>query len=242
MPVIIGNDWDQLLKDQWSLAYYQELRRLLIEEYKNYKVYPPVGQIFRALEKVPYEKAKVLILGQDPYHEPMQANGLSFSVNAGVPLPPSLVNIYQELENDLGIRPASHGDLSYWADQGVMLLNASLTVRAHYANSHAGIGWNLLTDRIVSLLGEREKPLVFILWGKFAQSKRSFIVNPLSLVLSSAHPSPLSAYRGFFGSRPFSKTNAFLKEIGEEPIDWKLPDLYACPRSINPGGGDHEEK
>lgn len=230
MSVHIGNDWDQLLQDQWTLPYYQELRKLLIEEYQHFKIYPPAGQIFRALEMVPYDKAKVLIIGQDPYHEPRQANGLSFSVNAGVPLPPSLVNIYQELENDLGISPAQHGDLTYWAEQGVMLLNASLTVRAHFANSHAGIGWNLLTDRVVSLLGSRQKPLVFILWGKFAQSKRDFISNPLSLVLSSAHPSPLSAYRGFFGSKPFSKTNAYLKEIGEEPIDWKLPDLYSSPQ------------
>lgn len=226
MTVHIGNDWDELLADEWSKPYYQELRKLLIQEYKNFKVYPPAGQIFRALEKVPYKKAKVLILGQDPYHEPRQANGLSFSVSPGVPLPPSLVNIYKELEDDLGIPPASHGDLSYWADQGVMLLNASLTVRAHHANSHAQIGWHLLTDRIVRLLGERESPLVFILWGKFAQSKKPLIVNPLSLVLTSAHPSPLSAYRGFFGSKPFSKTNAFLEERGMEPIDWQLPEIY----------------
>lgn len=223
MTVHIGNDWDQLLADEWRKPYYQELRRLLVDEYQHYAVYPPADVIFQALKKVPYKDCRVLILGQDPYHEPDQANGLSFSVNRGQPLPPSLQNIYKELESDLGIPSASHGDLSAWADQGVMLLNASLTVRAHQANSHAKIGWSLLTDRIIELLGAKEDPPVFVLWGAFARSKKALIQNPEALVLESPHPSPLSAHRGFFGSRPFSKVNSYLEAKGEAPIDWRLP-------------------
>ena len=172
-----------------------------------------------------FERCRVVILGQDPYHEPRQANGLAFSVHGGVPIPPSLRNIYQELENDLGIPPASHGDLTAWAKRGVLLLNATLTVRAHQANSHEAIGWRVLTDRIIALLGQREKPLAFVLWGRYAQSKRPFITNPKDLVIASPHPSPLSAHRGFFGSRPFSRINSFYTDRGEEPIDWRLPTI-----------------
>lgn len=224
MSVRIGNDWDEYLAEEWQKPYYQELRRLLIHEYQTHTIYPPAAHIFDALKWVAYQDCKVVIVGQDPYHGPKQANGLAFSVGPGVPLPPSLVNIYKELEADLGILPAQHGDLTYWAQQGVLLLNASLTVRAHEANSHARIGWSLLTDRILSLLGQRDKPLVFLLWGQFAKSKAGLITNPRSLVLSAPHPSPLSAHRGFFGSRPFSKINQFLVEQGQYPIDWRLPE------------------
>ena len=225
MSVHIGNDWDELLADEWQKPYYQTLRRLLLNEYQNYTVYPPAEDIFSALRYVSFEHCRVVILGQDPYHEPRQANGLAFSVHGGVPIPPSLRNIYQELENDLGIPPASHGDLTAWAKRGVLLLNATLTVRAHQANSHEAIGWRVLTDRIIALLGQREKPLAFVLWGRYAQSKRPFITNPKDLVIASPHPSPLSAHRGFFGSRPFSRINSFYTDRGEEPIDWRLPTI-----------------
>ena len=226
MSVQIGNDWDEILAGEWEKPYYRELRTLLIEEYRHYTVYPPADRIFDALKYVPFSDCKLVILGQDPYHGPNQANGLSFSVQKGVPIPPSLQNIYKELEADLGIAPPNHGDLTSWARQGVLLLNASLTVRAHAANSHANIGWRVLTDRIIRALGGREKPLAFLLWGRFAQSKAKYVTNPRSLVLESAHPSPLSAYRGFFGSHPFSKINRFLEESGQEPIDWSIPDAY----------------
>lgn len=224
MSINIGNDWDEILNDEWQKPYYRKLRELLIEEYRHYDVYPPATAIFRALQLVPYAACKVVILGQDPYHEPRQANGLAFSVSAGVPVPPSLRNIYEELQNDLGISPVAHGDLTAWAKQGVLLLNATLTVRAHLANSHEAIGWRLVTDRIIRELGSRKKPLAFILWGKYAQSKRPLIENPAHLILQSPHPSPLSAHRGFFGSRPFSAINEWLVERDEEPIDWRLPE------------------
>lgn len=226
MAVKIGNDWDLLLDDQWSKPYYLELRKLLIKEYKNYTIYPSSEHIFDALRYVSYKDCKVLILGQDPYHGPKQANGLSFSVASGVPLPPSLVNIYKEIEDDIGVKMPQNGDLSYWAKQGVLLLNSTLTVRAHQANSHSKIGWQMLTDHIVKLLGKREKPMAFLFWGNFARSKARYIKNPSSAIFQSAHPSPLSAYRGFFGSKPFSKINKFLEENGEETIDWKIPEIY----------------
>ncbi|WP_066924017.1 uracil-DNA glycosylase [Murdochiella massiliensis] len=232
MSVHIGNDWDELLADEWQKPYYQTLRRLLLNEYQNYTVYPPAEDIFSALRYVSFEHCRVVILGQDPYHEPRQANGLAFSVHRGVPIPPSLRNIYQELESDLGIPPASHGDLTAWAKRGVLLLNATLTVRAHQANSHEAIGWRVLTDRIISLLGKRENPLAFVLWGRYAQSKRPFITNPKDLVIASPHPSPLSAHRGFFGSRPFSRINCFYTERGEEPIDWRLPTIPEEQRDL----------
>lgn len=234
MTVHLGNDWDELLAEEWKKPYYLELRRLLLDEYRHYPVYPPADHIFEALRLVSYRDCRVVLIGQDPYHGPNQANGLSFSVSPGIAIPPSLQNIYKELEADLGIPPAPHGDLTAWAKQGVLLLNASLTVREHCPMSHANIGWHVLTDAIIEKLGAREKPLVFLLWGRFAQSKEALIKNPAHLVLKAPHPSPLSAHRGFFGSRPFSKINRFLEENGEKPIDWRLP---AEPAASSDRGG-----
>lgn len=225
MTVNIGNDWDILLADQWDMVYYQNLRRKLIEEYKNYTIYPDMYDIFNALKSVSYEDCKVLILGQDPYHGEGQAHGYAFSVKKGVRTPPSLLNIYKEMRDDIGSFIPNNGYLKKWADQGVLLLNTSLTVRAHEANSHQKIGWEILTDRIIKILNDREKPLVFILWGRNAQAKEKLITNPNHLIIKSVHPSPLSASRGFFGSKPFSKTNNFLKSIGDEPIDWQIENL-----------------
>lgn len=222
MTVDIGNDWDELLEDEWVKPYYQQLRKLLIEEYQTQEVFPPANQIFRALELVSYGDCKVVILGQDPYHGERQANGLAFSVNTDVPIPPSLMNIYKELEADIGIQQPLHGDLTQWAQRGVLLLNSSLTVKAHQANSHSHLGWQNLTNRIISLLGARKEPLVFILWGKYAQGHAKFIANPNHLVLMSAHPSPLSAYRGFFGSKPFSKANRYLEKHHMGKVDWQI--------------------
>lgn len=220
--VHIGNSWDEILKDEFEKEYYRKLRLFLINEYRNYTVYPKMGDIFNALKATPYEKVKVVILGQDPYHEPGQAHGMAFSVQKGVAPPPSLINIYRELKDDLGIEPASHGYLMKWAEQGVLLLNTCLTVREHQANSHRNKGWEKFTDHVVWLLNEREKPVVFILWGGNARQRESLITGKQHLVLTGAHPSPLSAYNGFFGGRYFSKANNFLREKGEEPIDWRL--------------------
>ncbi|WP_394023328.1 uracil-DNA glycosylase [Anaerococcus martiniensis] len=225
MTVNIGNDWDIILADQWDKVYYQNLRKKLIGEYKNHTVYPDMYDIFNALKSVSYEDVKVLILGQDPYHGPGQAHGYAFSVQKGVKTPPSLVNIYKEMHEDIKTYIPNNGNLEKWAKQGVLLLNTSLTVRAHQANSHQKIGWEILTDYIIKKLNEREKPIVFILWGRNAQSKEMLITNPNHLILKSTHPSPLSAHRGFFGSKPFSKTNNFLKSIGQEPIDWQIENL-----------------
>lgn len=225
MSVNIGNDWDEILKDEWSKDYYKKLRRILIHEYQNYEIYPDMYDIFNALKAVSYEEAKVLILGQDPYHGRGQAHGFSFSVRENVATPPSLVNIYKELHDDLGCYIPNHGNLEKWAKQGVLLLNSTLTVRANMANSHKDIGWSILTDEIIKKLNDREKPMVFILWGRYAQSKTRFITNKNHLILKSPHPSPLSAYRGFFGSKPFSKTNNFLKNNSMEEIDWQIENL-----------------
>lgn len=225
MTVNIGNDWDIILADQWDKVYYQNLRKKLIEEYKTYTVYPDMYDIFNSLKSVAYQDVKVVILGQDPYHGPGQAHGYAFSVQKGVKTPPSLVNIYKEMHEDIKTYIPNNGNLEKWAKQGVLLLNTSLTVRAHQANSHQKIGWEILTDYIIKKLNEREKPIVFILWGRNAQSKEKFITNPNHLILKSTHPSPLSAHRGFFGSKPFSKTNNFLKSIGQEPIDWQIENL-----------------
>lgn len=225
MSVNIGNDWDEILKDEWSKDYYKKLRRILIHEYQNYEIYPDMYDIFNALKAVSYEDAKVLILGQDPYHGRGQAHGFSFSVRENVATPPSLVNIYKELHDDLGCYIPNHGNLEKWAKQGVLLLNSTLTVRENMANSHKDIGWSILTDEIIKKLNDREKPMVFILWGRYAQSKTRFISNKNHLILKSPHPSPLSAYRGFFGSKPFSKTNNFLKNNSMEEIDWQIENL-----------------
>lgn len=225
MSVQIGNDWDEILKDEWKKDYYIRLRKNLINEYKNYTIYPNMYDIFNALKKVSYEDTKVVILGQDPYHGVGQAHGFSFSVQKGIKTPPSLLNIYKELQDDLGLYIPDNGNLIKWANQGVLLLNSTLTVRAHQANSHKDIGWTILTDNIIKLLNEREKPIVFLLWGKFAQSKEILITNRRHLIIKSAHPSPFAAHRGFFGSKPFSKTNKFLIKNNMNPIDWQIENL-----------------
>lgn len=222
---IFKNDWGQYLKEEMAQPYYRQLRQFLIGEYSTKQVYPDMYSIFNALHYTSYADTKVLILGQDPYHEPGQAHGLSFSVQPNVPPPPSLVNIFKELETDLGCTVPNNGCLEPWARQGVLLLNTVLTVQAHRANSHRDKGWEIFTDKIISLLNRREKPVAFILWGSPARRKKAMITNPQHFIVESPHPSPLSAYRGFFGSRPFSKVNKFLESVGEEPINWQLPNI-----------------
>ena len=220
--VVIGNDWDDVIGGEFSKDYYLKLRDFLKVEYSSGTIYPDMYHIFTALKLTPYHSVKVVIFGQDPYHEPGQAHGLCFSVQDGTALPPSLKNIYKELETDMGIPPAETGDLTSWAEQGVLLLNTVLTVRRGQANSHKGKGWEILTDEIIRKLNERETPIVFILWGANARSKKALITNPKHCIIESAHPSPLSAFSGFFGSRPFSRTNQFLAENGEVPINWEV--------------------
>lgn len=222
---IFKNDWGQYLKEEMAQPYYRQLRQFLIGEYSTKQVYPDMYSIFNALHYTSYADTKALILGQDPYHEPGQAHGLSFSVQPNVPPPPSLVNIFKELETDLGCTVPNNGCLEPWARQGVLLLNTVLTVQAHRANSHRDKGWEIFTDKIISLLNQREKPVAFILWGSPARRKKAMITNPQHFIVESPHPSPLSAYRGFFGSRPFSKVNKFLESVGEEPINWQLPNI-----------------
>lgn len=223
MKTLIHNDWQDVLAPEFEKEYYQQLHAFLKDEYQHHRVYPDMYHIFQAFEWTPFSQVKVVILGQDPYHGPHQAHGLSFSVQPGVPVPPSLQNIYKELQDDLGIAPVNHGYLKKWADQGVLLLNSVLTVRDGQAFSHQGHGWEQLTDVAIHQLSERPKPVIFILWGRAAQNKMTLIDQTRNVVIKSAHPSPLSASRGFFGSRPFSKTNAALTAMGEEPIDWQLP-------------------
>lgn len=225
MAPIFNNDWQALLSEEMNHEYYQQLRQALITEYRTRTVYPDKHDIFNALHHTAYADVKAVILGQDPYHGPGQAHGLSFSVKPGVPAPPSLVNIYKELESDLGCRVPDNGYLMKWADQGVLLLNTVLTVRAGEPNSHKTLGWTRFTDRIISLLNERPQPMVFLLWGKNALDKKTLITQSRHLILESVHPSPLSAYRGFLGCRHFSKTNRFLTENGMAPIDWQIEDL-----------------
>jgi uracil-DNA glycosylase len=220
--VHIGNDWDSILKDEFEKEYYQKLRVFLAREYKTQTIYPDMYDIFNALRYTAYQDVKVVILGQDPYHGPNQAHGLSFSVKKGVTPPPSLQNIFLELHNDIGCQIPAHGELTKWANQGVLLLNSVLTVRRGKPNSHQGMGWEILTDEIISKLNERREPIVFLLWGRHAKEKASKITNPQHLVLTSSHPSPYSASYGFLGCRHFSKTNAFLKEHGIAPIDWQI--------------------
>lgn len=220
----ITNDWLDVLKDEFSKPYYRELFNTVNQEYASYQIFPPADDIFNAFHYTPYHDVKVVILGQDPYHNVGQAHGLCFSVKKGVKVPPSLVNIYQELHEDLGCTIPSHGCLTKWAKQGVLMLNTVLTVRAHEANSHKGIGWEEFTDAAIRALNEKDEPLVFILWGSPAQRKKKMLNNPKHLILEAPHPSPLSAYRGFFGSKPFSKTNRFLEEHGKEPIDWQIEE------------------
>ncbi|MBQ5419886.1 MAG: uracil-DNA glycosylase [Selenomonas sp.] len=222
---IFHNDWAGLLDDELKQPYYQELRQFLISEYRSRQIFPDMYAIFNALHYTSYADTKVVILGQDPYHGDGQAHGLSFSVLPGIEPPPSLLNIFQELSTDLGCTIPNNGCLKPWAEQGVLLLNTVLTVRAHQAGSHQGKGWEHFTDKIINLLNEREKPLAFILWGAPARRKKAMITNPQHFIVESPHPSPLSAYRGFFGSRPFSRVNEFLQRTGQSQINWQLPNI-----------------
>lgn len=222
--VKLESSWLAVLGEEFDKPYMRELRTFLVDEKRAGKaVYPQTAQWFAAFDNTPFDRVKVVILGQDPYHGPGQAHGLCFSVPSGVPLPPSLINIFKELESDLGIAPAGYGCLDHWAQQGVLLLNATLTVVQGQAGSHQNRGWEAFTDRAIAVLNEQREGLVFILWGSYAQKKGAFIDASKHLVIRSPHPSPLSAHRGFFGSRPFSKTNEYLESRGFAPIDWQLP-------------------
>jgi uracil-DNA glycosylase len=221
---ILKNDWARHLDREFEQPYYLKLRQFLKEEYRTRVVYPDMYDIYAALHLTPYEETKVVILGQDPYHGPGQAHGLSFSVKPGVEPPPSLQNIFKELHDDLGCAIPNNGYLVKWAEQGVLLLNTVLTVRGGIPNSHRGKGWETFTDQVIRALNERERPVVFILWGSHAQAKLSLIDTSRHFVIRSPHPSPLSAHRGFFGSRPFSRTNEFLRRIGSAEIDWQIPN------------------
>ena len=220
----IDNDWLPALNAEFGKEYYKKLYSFIVREYSEKTVYPAKDDIFNAFHLTPLSKVKVVILGQDPYHEPGQAHGLSFSVKKGIQKPPSLENIYKELQSDLGCSIPKSGDLTYWAEQGVLLLNSLLTVRAHEAFSHKGMGWEEFTDSAIKAVAMQDRPIVFILWGSAARSKKAFITNPQHLVIESAHPSPLSAYRGFFGSRPFSRCNDYLVSKNITPIDWQIKD------------------
>ena len=222
---ILRNDWNDYLKDEFNQSYYVELRDFLKKEYETKTVYPKADDIFNALHYTDFKSVKVVLLGQDPYHGPNQAHGLSFSVQPGVALPPSLRNIFKELNDDLGVPIPNNGYLKHWADQGVLLLNTVLTVRQGEAHSHKGKGWERLTNKIIEVLNEKSEPVVFLLWGKPAQSKIDLIDQKKHFIITSVHPSPLSARRGFFGSKPFSKTNEFLRENGLGEIDWSIPTL-----------------
>lgn len=220
--VHIGNSWDDILSEEFKKPYYLALREFLKKEYATQTIYPNMYDIFNSLKYTSYEDVKAVIIGQDPYHGPNQAHGLCFSVKRGVMPPPSLQNIFKELKNDLGIDPPNNGELTDWARQGVLLLNAVLTVREGQANSHKGKGWEQLTDEIIRKLNDRDKPIAFILWGANAKAKAQFVTNPIHAVFTAAHPSPLSAYNGFFGCRHFSKVNSFLQQNGIAPIDWRI--------------------
>lgn len=220
--VHLGNDWDDILASEFESEYYKRIRYWLKKEYAEQTIYPPMEDIFNALRYTPYHAVKAVLLGQDPYHGPGQAHGLCFSVQEGVDPPPSLRNIFQELESDLGFPPPKNGTLTKWAEQGVLMLNTTLTVRRGQANSHKNIGWTTFTDAVIRRLNGRETPIVFLLWGGNARSKKPLITNPNHLILETVHPSPLSAYGGFFGCRHFSRCNEFLQAHGETPIDWNL--------------------
>ncbi len=220
--VTLGNDWDAVLGDEFEKPYYRQLRAFLKEEYTHHTVYPSMYDIFNALKTTPYSDVRVVLLGQDPYHGPGQAHGMCFSVRKGVEPPPSLVNIFRELQSDLGIEPPPDGELTPWAKSGVLLLNTVLTVRAGQPNSHRGKGWEIFTDRVIAEVNRSDRPTVFLLWGANAKAKMPMITNPRHLVLTAAHPSPLSAYNGFFGCRHFSKANEFLVRNGRPPVNWDL--------------------
>ena len=223
---MIGNDWDKVLKSVWESPGFNKFMDKVKEEYKNYTCYPAYENIFNALKSTPYSKVKIVILGQDPYHGEGEAHGLSFSVQKGTKLPPSLKNIFKELYDDIGIKNEINGDLTPWAKEGVLLLNSVLTVRKDMPASHKDLGWELLTDHIIKLINLKEEPVVFILWGNFARSKKVFITNPKHLIIESTHPSPFSARNGFFGSKPFSKANNFLKKNNIKEVNFTLPNHY----------------
>ena len=220
--VQFNNSWDILLKDEFQKPYYLNLRKFLVQEYKSQTIYPHMNDIFNALKYTDYKDVKVVILGQDPYHQPNQAHGLCFSVKKGVNPPPSLQNMYKEIYAEYGYPIPQHGELTYWAEQGVLMMNTVLTVRESQPNSHKGMGWEIFTDNVISLLNRRPEPMVFLLWGANARAKKKIITNPNHLVLESAHPSPLSAYNGFFGNGHFKKANEFLKSNGLSEIDWQI--------------------
>ncbi len=224
MPAI-SNDWLEPLSPEFRKPYYRKLHQTIVEEYNSRPIFPPADDIFNAFHLTPLHEVKVVILGQDPYHNVGQAHGLCFSVKPDVEIPPSLENIFKELHDDLGCTVPNNGYLVKWAKQGVLMLNTVLTVRAHQANSHRGIGWEEFTDAAIRILNEQDRPIVFILWGSPAQRKKAMLNNPKHLILEAPHPSPLSAYRGFFGSRPFSKTNDFLTANGLTPIDWQIENV-----------------
>ncbi len=225
MENILQNDWGPLLGSEFEKEYYQALANFLKEEYEEHVIYPKKEDIFNALQYTSYENTKVVILGQDPYHGPNQAHGLSFSVQPGIKTPPSLLNMYKELRDEYGYEIPNNGYLVKWAEQGVLLLNTVLTVRQGEANSHKGKGWEHFTDRVIELLNEREKPVIFILWGRHAQAKKKLITNTNHHIIESVHPSPLSARRGFFGSKPYSKVNEILSNMDEKEIDWQIPNI-----------------
>ena len=224
MPAISG-EWLEALRPEFAQPYYAALYKKIVEEYRNYKVFPPSNDIFNAFHLTPLSEVKIVILGQDPYHNDGQAHGLCFSVKKGVDIPPSLVNIYQELHDNCGCYIPNNGYLVKWAEQGVLLLNTVLTVRAHQALSHRGIGWEKFTDAAIRVLNEQDRPIVFMLWGRPAQSKHAMLNNPAHLVLEAPHPSPLSAHRGFFGCHHFSQANRFLTEHGLTPVDWQIENI-----------------
>lgn len=222
--VAATTDWNPILRAEFDAPYWAELQAFVAEERRTHEVYPPPDEVFAALHRTPYAAVKVLILGQDPYHGPGQAHGLCFSVRRGTPIPPSLRNIYAELRHDLGIEPPRHGCLDAWADQGVLLLNATLTVRAREAASHQKRGWETFTDQVIRAVSAKEDRVAFILWGASARRKRDLVDRSRHVIIESAHPSPLSAHNGFFGSRPFSRANDALVAAGREPVDWRIPD------------------
>ena len=223
--VKLENEWDELLKNEFSKEYYLRLRGFLKKEYSTRTIYPDMYDIFNALKWTSYNNVKVVILGQDPYHGPGQAHGLAFSVRKGIDIPPSLLNMYKELQAELGCYIPNNGYLEKWARQGVLLLNTALTVRAGAANSHRGAGWEQFTDRVIELLNEREKPVIFLLWGANARAKKALITNPAHRIFEAPHPSPLSAHRGFFGCGHFKSANDELVKMGETPIDWQIENI-----------------
>lgn len=225
MTIPVTNQWQPILQDVERTDTYQSLRDFLKKEYASETIYPPMDDLWTAFEETDFDQVKVVILGQDPYHGPGQSHGLAFSVRPGIKIPPSLKNIYKELEADLGIQPPNHGYLMDWAREGVLLLNTVLTVRAGQAHSHRGQGWEQLTNEVIESLNNRDKPMVFILWGNAAIQKKAMIDTSKHAVIESPHPSPLSAYRGFFGSRPFSKANTALEAMGQEPVDWQIKPI-----------------